>query len=175
MIRPPQVVDAVQHSEVDAIVVGLGWAGGIVASELCKAGMKVVGLERGPDPDITGPAYTRTHDEIRYGVLGELAQDTSKETWTLRHDPHESAFPIRNLGSFRPGSQVGGSGVAWGGAVWRLLPSDFETLSNTVTRYGKASLPERCSIQDWGITYDELEPFYDRFEAVIGASGIAGN
>ena len=31
------------------------------------------------------------------------------------------------------------------------------------------------TIQDWGISYDELEPYYDRFEYTAAVSGIAGN
>ena len=31
------------------------------------------------------------------------------------------------------------------------------------------------TIQDWGVTYDELEPYYDRFEYLCGISGQAGN
>ena len=32
-----------------------------------------------------------------------------------------------------------------------------------------------CTSQDWGVTYDELEPHYDRFEHVYGICGKAGN
>jgi choline dehydrogenase-like flavoprotein len=35
--------------EVDAVMVGMGWTGSIMAGELTKAGLQVVGLERGPD------------------------------------------------------------------------------------------------------------------------------
>ena len=42
-------------------------------------------------------------------------------------------------------------------------------------RYGKEKLPEDHSIQDWGITYDELEPYYARSEREVGISGKAGN
>ena len=42
-------------------------------------------------------------------------------------------------------------------------------------RYGAAFLPEDMTIQDWGVTYDELEPHYDRFEYLCGTSGTAGN
>src|SRR5438477_199307 len=34
--------------EVDAVVIGVGWTGSIMARELTKAGLTVVGLERGP-------------------------------------------------------------------------------------------------------------------------------
>ena len=34
--------------KTDVVIVGVGAAGGILAAELAKAGMKVIGLERGP-------------------------------------------------------------------------------------------------------------------------------
>ena len=37
--------------KTDVVIVGVGAAGGILAAELGKAGMKVVGLERGPKPE----------------------------------------------------------------------------------------------------------------------------
>jgi len=42
-------------------------------------------------------------------------------------------------------------------------------------RYGKSFIPADMTIQDWGITYAELEPYYDQFEYVAGISGKAGN
>jgi choline dehydrogenase-like flavoprotein len=39
----------------------------------------------------------------------------------------------------------------------------------------RASSLTTCLLQDWGITYDELEPHFDRFEYVCGTSGQAGN
>jgi gluconate 2-dehydrogenase alpha chain len=44
-----------------------------------------------------------------------------------------------------------------------------------VQRYGEKFLPEDMTIQDWGITYDDLEPHYDKFEYLCGTSGKAGN
>ena len=63
----------------------------------------------------------------------------------------------------------------WAGATFRFLPWDFETRSRTIERYGKAQIPEDCTSQDWGITYDELEPYYDQFEHLYGIGGKAGN
>ena len=59
--------------------------------------------------------------------------------------------------------------------TWRFLPWDFETRSRTIARYGRGALAPDCTSQDWGITYDELEPHYDRFERVYGVGGKAGN
>ena len=57
----------------------------------------------------------------------------------------------------------------------RFLPWDFETRSRTVERYGKSRIPDDCTSQDWGITYEELEPYYDQFEHLYGVGGKAGN
>ena len=159
--------------EVDAVCVGVGWTGGILAAELTKAGMSVVGLERGGP---RGPEnFQHGHDELRYSVDKELAQDVTLETWTLRHNMSEPALPIRRIGSFAPASGVGGSGVSWAGQTWRFSPRDFEIRSRTIQRYGEQAIPADMSIKDWGITYDELEPYYDRFEQMAGIAGKAGN
>ena len=82
---------------------------------------------------------------------------------------------MRHLGSFRPASGVGGAGVHWNGQTWRFLPTDFKIRSQTEARYGKNFIPADMTIQDWGVTYDELEPYYDKFEYLCGISGQAGN
>src|SRR5262249_48675383 len=52
---------------------------------------------------------------------------------------------------------------------------DFETRSRTLERYGKKQFAEDCTSQDWGISYEELEPYYDQFEHLYGIGGKAGN
>jgi gluconate 2-dehydrogenase alpha chain len=161
---------------VDAVVIGVGWTGGIVASELTRAGINVVGLERGmyrdTDPDFTVP---QVHDELAYGIRYKLFQDAAKETYTFRNNTMQTALPIRQFGSFIPGDGLGGAGVHWNGVTWRFLPWDFQTRSQSVARYGASILGDDCTSQDWGITYDQLEPFYDRFEYLCGIGGKAGN
>lgn len=161
---------------VDAVMVGFGWTGGIIAHELSKAGLSVVGLERGEFRD-THPdfaAYSR-YDELAYAVQYKLMQDTSKETITFRNERTQTALPMRQLGSFLPGDGVGGAGVHWNGATWRFLPADFEIRSHMSARYGASIFGEDCTSADWGVTYDELEPYFDRFEYLCGIAGKAGN
>ena len=161
---------------VDVVVVGAGVAGTIVCKELADAGLRVVGLERGrmvdPQHDFAMPY---AHDELKHDSRSNLIQNLSRETITFRNAMSETALPMREIGSFRPGECVGGAGVLWGGVTWRFLPWDFETRSRTLARYGRKQIPEDCTIQDWGITYDELEPYYDQFEHLYGVGGKAGN
>jgi gluconate 2-dehydrogenase alpha chain len=162
-----------KNAKVDAVIIGVGWVGGIIASELTKAGLKVVGLERGGKRGTAN--FQDDHDELAYAIRYELFQNTSRETWTLRHNLRETALPIRQLGSFLPGTGLGGAGVHWNGQTWRFHPRDFTIRTSTIERYGAAAIPAGMSIQDWGITYDELEPYYDRFEKMAGIAGKAGN
>jgi gluconate 2-dehydrogenase alpha chain len=163
----------VAHKKVDVCIIGVGWVGGIIAAELTKAGLSVVGLERGRSRSVEN--WQDDHDELRYAIRNELFQNAANETWTLRHNLSEPALPIRQLGSFLPGTGVGGAGVHWNGATWRFHPSDFTKYTSTVQRYGKEAIPPDMAIQDWGITYDELEPYYDKFEYMAGIAGKAGN
>ena len=158
------------------ILTGVGWTGSILAKELGQAGLKVVGLERGGYRDtIPDWEYPATHDELRYAIRYDLMQDLSRETLTFRNNIKQMARPMRQLGSFLPGEGLGGAGVHWNGQTWRYLPWDFQTRSRSVARYGPGAIPEGSTVQDWGITYDELEPYYDRFERLCGMAGKAGN
>jgi gluconate 2-dehydrogenase alpha chain len=167
---------AVRLPPVDAVLVGMGWTGAILARELAAAGLKVVGLERGRDrrtvPDFQSP---QMHDELHYAVRYGLMQDVARETVTFRNNDSETALPMRQLGSFLPGTDVGGAGVHWNGQTFRFLPSDFRARSHNEERYGKNFIDADLTVQDWGVTYEELEPHYDRFEYLCGIGGKAGN
>ncbi|MDF2836619.1 MAG: family oxidoreductase [Paenibacillus sp.] len=155
--------------KTDVVIIGVGWSGGIIAAELTKAGLNVVGLERGKDRKTED--YYMVHDELRYALRYEMMQDLSKETITFRSNEGIRALPMRSYGSFLIGDGLGGSGVHWNGQTYRFLPYDFEIRSKTIERYGKNKIPADMTIQDWGITYDELEPYYDKFEQMAGISG----
>ncbi|HXS41597.1 MAG TPA: GMC family oxidoreductase [Stellaceae bacterium] len=162
--------------EVDAVVIGIGWTGSILARELTKAGLRVVGLERGkmrtPEADFALPFI---RDELKYHVRQELVQDPALETLTLRHELSESALPFRRFGAFMPGMGLGGAGTIWNGMTWRFLPFDHELRSRITARYGKNAIADDMTIADWAMRYDELEPYYERFEKLCGTSGKAGN
>ena len=166
----------IKLKETDAVVVGVGWTGSILARELTKAGLHVVGLERGskrmPGENFTIPAV---RDDLKYAVRQELFQDAQLETVTVRHAPSETALPIRRLGSFLPGTDLGGAGAHWNGMTWRWLPSDHKLRTHLTERYGKNAIPAEMTIEDFPVSYDELEPYYDKFEKLCGVSGKAGN
>jgi gluconate 2-dehydrogenase alpha chain len=160
--------------EPDVIVVGLGWVGGIIAAELTKAGLSVVGLERGPDHDGRAGAFAGSRDELRIRRL-EHTQATDAETWTLRHDRNETALPFRRAGAFTPGTGVGGSSLLYGGMAWRFPEYDFAPRTAITARYGAGAIPDGATIADWGLRYQDLAPYYDQFERMAGVGGRAGN
>jgi gluconate 2-dehydrogenase alpha chain len=161
---------------VDAVVVGSGVAGSIICMELANAGLQVVCLERGrlvdPQNEFVMPY---TNDELKFDRHSDIFQNLSRETITFRNQMSETALPMRELGSFKPGEIVGGTAVHWGCNARRFLPYDFEIRSRMTKKHGKDFFPEDCTSQDWGVTYEELEPYYDQFEHIYGVGGKAGN
>ncbi|HKW32578.1 MAG TPA: GMC family oxidoreductase [Candidatus Acidoferrum sp.] len=159
---------------VDAVIVGGGWAGLLMAKELgARTSLNIVVLERGAS---RGPSeYATDMDELDYAIRLRMMQDLSKETVTLRHDLTRRALPLRQHGAFLPGAGVGGSGEHWNAQVPRFLPDCFELLTKTTEKYGANALPEDHAVRNWGITYNELESYYTRVDKLLGTSGKAGN
>jgi gluconate 2-dehydrogenase alpha chain len=114
-------------------------------------------------------------DELKYRVRQELMLDAAVETVTMRHASSETALPIRRWDAFPLGDGLGGGGTHWNGNTWRFTPSEFALRTHLTGRYGRNAIPGDMTIQDWGVTYDDLEPHYDRFEKLCGVSGRAGN
>ena len=161
----------------DVVIIGLGWTGSILAYELAEAGLERRGdrarsLARHGDG--FPPAYAQ--DELRYAVRLDLflrpdagdADDAQQclpdgaadaQIWQLSFPATASAAPAC-IGTGRPGASC------------RPISS---SAAISTQRYGKDALPADMTIQDWGVSYDELEPYYDRFEKLCGTSGKAGN
>jgi len=158
----------------DIVIVGGGWTGLLMAKELgSRTSLSIVVLERGATH--SSSEYASGMDELEYAIRFRMMQDLSQETVTIRHSAGDRAFPLRQYGAFLPGTGVGGAGEHWSAVFPRFLPDVFELYSRTVEKYGAAHLPEDHAIQDWSVTYDELEPYYTRVENLLGISGKAGN
>jgi len=159
---------------VDVVIVGAGWTGLTMAQELAsRTGLKILVLERGGARKTRD--YLETMDELDYAIRLRTMQSIRDETVTLRHMARDRALPIRQYGSFLPGTGVGGSGEHWSGIAYRYYPRDFQRRTHLLEKYGARRLPEDCTVEDWPVTYDDLEPYYDRVERMMGISGKAGN
>src|SRR6185295_4817142 len=146
------------------------------SKELAEAGLKGVALERGGMRTTASDyALPSIRDELRFVQRHDLMQNTARDTLTIRNKHTQEALPMRQLGSFLPGEGVGGSGVHWSGQTWRWTDMEFKVRTLYEERYGKGFIPADMTIQDWGVTYAELEPYYDKFERTAAVSGKAGN
>ena len=162
---------AINLKPVDVAVIGLGAAGGVAVLPLARAGLKVAGIEAGTwmDPRSFKP------DEIYNNVRGLLTsvQKANREIPTFRDSP---SVPTRPRGSVHPMmNAVGGTSIHYWAQSWRLKAWDFRTRSEVIKRYGAGAIPAGTTLEDWPLTYDELEPWYDLVEYEVGVSGKAGN
>ncbi len=159
-----------QLPETDVVIVGAGAVGGVAALPLATAGLQVVGLEAGEWLDTRDMAP----DELKLNrglwppgpqkVLGEIP--TTRATAAEPANP-ASSHPMMNA--------VGGTSNHFMAQAWRLNPWDFRVVGRTRERYGPNRIPSESTVEDWPISYDDLEPFYDAVEYSIGVSGKAGN
>jgi gluconate 2-dehydrogenase alpha chain len=165
----------IRLKEREVVIVGGGLTAGLVARGLVPAGRDVLILERGPEraggPEGELPSQ---RDDLRWAAHRGLTQRENVETVTLRHKPTEQALPMRRLTSFLPGFGVGGAISHWNGLTWRFQVSDYILRTHLESRYGKASIAG-LTVQDWGVRYEDLEPYYTLFENLFGISGEAGN
>lgn len=159
---------------VDAVICGGGWSGLLMARELVtRTSLDVVVLERGP---ARGPReYAQDMDEIDYVLRNKMMQNPADLTITHRHSVRDPAAPVRQYGAFKPGTGTGGSGEHWGGISDRYLEDFFVLETHLKQKYGASKLPPGIAVQDWGITYQDLEDCYWRAEQLVGVSGKAGN
>lgn len=163
---------AINLKPVDVAVVGLGAAGGVAVLPLAKAGLRVVGIEAGTWMD---PHKQYHADEIFNNVRAGVTsvQKANREIPTVRENAQS---PTRPRGSIHPMmNAIGGTSIHYWASAWRLKPWDFRTKSETIRRYGAGALPKGSTLEDWPISYDDVEPYYDIIEHEVGVSGKAGN
>lgn len=156
---------------VEVCIVGMGAVGGIMAKELTSAGLKVVGLERGPLLDFQDYA---TKDTIRAIVRRQLEERVKHEPISMRTS---RSAKTRLQYPSTPSNSVGGGLMIWTGSATRFTPGDFKVNTNEVV----SGVAQRAGadlngydIADWPIDYDDLEPYYERFEWEMGVCGKSG-
>ncbi len=159
---------------VDVAIIGGGWTGLLMAKEItARSGLTVAVFERGIPRKQSD--YEVTMDELDHNIRLRMMQNTAEETITHRHSLKDPAVPVRQHGSFHPGTGTGGAGEHWGGASFRFPVDQFKLRTHLTQRHGAAKLSADLSVQDWPVTYDQLEPLYWKSELLMGISGKAGN
>ncbi len=153
-------------SDFDVCVIGSGAGGGPVAYTLALAGHSVLVLEKGPWLK-EGDFFK---DELACCLRKVYTPDLKDEQHVIedRDDAGDwTATPTSESGrDFWNGNLVGGSSNLMSSFFHRLKPVDFHQLST----FGPIEGANRA---DWPIGYDDLEPYYDRVEKVVGVSGHA--
>jgi len=158
------------------VIVGGGLTAGLIARQLTAQGIDVLVLERGGDHTNGAEAKLPSQrDELRWDVRQGLVQKYDVQTYTLRHSRSDTSLPVRWMEAFLPGEGMGGAANHWNGHTWRWAEYDPVLRTHYTNRYGKNAIPANMSLQDWGITYKEMEPYHDLFEKLFGLSGKAGN
>lgn len=148
----------------DAIVVGAGAGGGVVACRLAEAGMSVLLLERGENlsfREISGD-HLRNQRFSRYGH--NAGPDADHPRVSVEPEGSERIVMPHEGGYQNNAATVGGGTRVYGAMSWRYMERDFRMAST----YG---VPAGSGLADWPISYDDLEPYYDRAEWELGVSG----
>jgi choline dehydrogenase-like flavoprotein len=154
---------------VNAIVVGAGAAGGVVAKELASAGLSVVLLERGK----WYTPFDDRKDDLRNQRTTALGtafgpDDERNPRVFVDEQGHEQVVRPSDGAYNNNAACVGGGTLSYGAMAWRFMEQDFRMRST----YGSVA---GSTLDDWPISYQDLEPYYERAEWEIGVSGDDSN
>jgi choline dehydrogenase-like flavoprotein len=171
----------VQNDDFDAVVIGAGAGGGFAAMALAEGGMRVLLLDRGKrfDPardfpmihddwELRGSAFAEGdggHEPSLLIEIGPRIAPTDQDLCSrwLGYDKPTGCgrrSPVRYLRVFG----LGGSTLHYAGEAHRF--ADYAFRPQTLYGHGDA---------DWPIGYTDLEPYYQRAEAILGVAGESGN
>ncbi len=155
-----QIIESAE--EYDVCIVGSGAGGGMAAHELTKAGANVLMLEAGGWFDSEDFAmFTWPYESPRRGAstrkqpFGEF--DACFGGWDIKGEPYTTTEGT-DFDWFR-GRMLGGRTNHWGRISLRFGPDDFRVRS-------KDGMGD-----DWPISYQDLKPYYDRLDRLIGIFG----
>jgi gluconate 2-dehydrogenase alpha chain len=165
---------AEQLKKTDVVLIGIGASGGVAAFALTQSDVNVVAIEAGGRLTVHDEKLNDLAGSGRFNVFGRPKANLEIPTWR----PNESTPTIPATAGARPTpmmNAVGGSSIHYATESWRLNPWNFKMRSEVIKRYGPSAIPTGSTVADWPITYDELEPYYDKAEYEIGISGKAGN
>ncbi len=154
---------ALKH--VNAVVVGAGAGGGVVAKELACAGLSVALLERGK----WYTAFDCRKDDLRNQRVSVLGcgfgpDDERYRRVIVDETGREEIVKPSNWGYNNNAACVGSGTQSYGAMAWRYMEQDFRMR----TTYG---VVEGGTLEDWPISYDDLEPYYEKAEWEMGVSG----
>jgi gluconate 2-dehydrogenase alpha chain len=159
----------------DVVIVGYGAAAGPASVELARAGYSVVALERGPHWTAQRDFAPAQFDTLRWQIRDGMIPDFDRMPLTFRETDEDEADPVAYLMS----TLVGGASIHWSGQSWRFFEDDFRVRSTIEELYGAERLryldEDGAAVVDWPISYDEVEPYYERVETHVGIGGWPGN
>ena len=141
----------------DVLLIGAGASGGAFAWSLAQAGINVVCLEQGGW--VPSNLFPIGEPDAQLHLQTDFHPDPSVRRLPADYPVNDKETPIAPLMY----NAVGGSLIHWGSHFPRFHPSDFRVKSLD----GVAD--------DWPLTYEELEPFYDLNDRRIGVSGLKGD
>ncbi len=152
-----------QPKKYDAIVVGSGAGGGMAAYILAKEGLKVCLIEAGPmyDPKVNVTQLKNPWESPRRGASTRFRPfgdfDASYWGWQIDGEPYTKKDDTK--WDWWRARMIGGRTNHWGRISLRFGPKDFKRRS--IDGLG----------DDWPISYDDVKPYYDRVDQLIGIFG----